>query len=202
LDLIRLNIKGIFAGQSQISSYTLMLNEVDGTRRLPIVIGAFEAQAIALELEGFKPNRPMTHDLMHQFMVSYNIVLESVIISELKEGVFYSKLVLVSDGETKEIDARPSDAIALAVRFKADVFTLPEIMEEAGIETKEPEDSPENEPDETQLEEVLVHDTDSEMEESDELHHLREELNEAISNEDYEKAAQIRDRISKLESNN
>jgi bifunctional DNase/RNase len=202
LDLIRLNIKGIFAGQSQISSYTLMLNEVDGTRRLPIVIGAFEAQAIALELEGFKPNRPMTHDLMHQFMVSYNIVLESVIISELKEGVFYSKLVLVNNGETKEIDARPSDAIALAVRFKADVFTLPEIMEEAGIETKEPEDSPENEPDETQLEEVLVHDTDSEIEESDELQHLREELNEAISNEDYEKAAKIRDRISKLESNN
>jgi len=179
-----------------------MLNEVDGTRRLPIVIGAFEAQAIALELEGFKPNRPMTHDLMHQFMVSYNIVLDSVIISELKEGVFYSKLVLVSNGEAKEIDARPSDAIALAVRFKADVFTLPEIMEEAGIETKEPEDSPENEPDETQLEEVLVYDTDSEMEESDELHHLREELNEAISNEDYEKAAKIRDRISKLESNN
>jgi len=179
-----------------------MLNEVDGTRRLPIVIGAFEAQAIALELEGFKPNRPMTHDLMHQFMVSYNIVLESVIISELKEGVFYSKLVLVGDGETKEIDARPSDAIALAVRFKADVFTLPEIMEEAGIETKEPEESSENEPDETQLEEVLVHDTDSEIEESDELHHLREELNEAISNEDYEKAAKIRDRISKLESNN
>jgi len=158
-----------------------MLNEVDGTRRLPIVIGAFEAQAIALELEGFKPNRPMTHDLMHQFMVSYNIVLDSVIISELKEGVFYSKLVLVSNGEAKEIDARPSDAIALAVRFKADVFTLPEI---------------------TQLEEVLVHDTDSELEESDELHHLREELNEAISNEDYEKAAKIRDRISKLESNN
>ena len=203
MSLVRLNIKGISYSQTQNGAYALILNEVDGDRKLPIVIGAFEAQSIAIALEKeIRPPRPLTHDLFKNFADRFDIFVKQVIIHKLVDGVFYSSLICERDKIEEIIDARTSDAIALALRFNAPIFTYKNILDKAGIYLKV---NPKND-DESQDDSVLVDDFIAEELESssvkdvyknktlDELHTL---LDEAVANEDYEKAAKIRDEISK-----
>jgi bifunctional DNase/RNase len=201
MSLVRLNIKGISYSQTQNGAYALILNEVDGDRKLPIVIGAFEAQSIAIALEKeIRPPRPLTHDLFKNFADRFEVVVKQVIIHKLVDGVFYSSLICERDKIEEIIDARTSDAIALALRFKAPIFTYKNILDKAGIylkvnPSKEDQDS------------ILVDDiiaeeieTASEAEETYKdktLKELNQLLEEAVINEDYEAAAKIRDEISK-----
>lgn len=203
MSLVRLNIKGISYSQTQNGAYALILNEVGGDRKLPIVIGAFEAQSIAIALEKeIRPPRPLTHDLFKNFADRFDIVVKQVIIHKLVDGVFYSSLICERDKIEEIIDARTSDAIALALRFEAPIFTYKNILDKAGIYLKV---NPKKEGDESD-DSVLVDDFIADEMESesiqenyktrsiDELHNL---LDEAVANEDYEKAAKIRDEISK-----
>ncbi|OYX28633.1 bifunctional nuclease family protein [Confluentibacter lentus] len=204
MSLVRLNIKGISYSQTQNGAYALILNEVDGDRKLPIVIGAFEAQSIAIALEKeIKPPRPLTHDLFKNFADRFDIVIKQVIIHKLVDGVFYSSLICERDKIEEIIDARTSDAIALALRFDAPIFTYKNILDKAGIylkvESKKPkEDEHENSVlmDEL-LETNLEPSTPKENYSTKTLEELHNLLDEAVSNEDYEKAAHIRDEISK-----
>jgi bifunctional DNase/RNase len=206
MSLVRLNIKGISYSQTQNGAYALILNEVDGDRKLPIVIGAFEAQSIAIALEKeIKPPRPLTHDLFKNFSDRFDIVVKQVIIHKLVDGVFYSSLICERDKIEEIIDARTSDAIALALRFQAPIFTYKNILDKAGIYLKV---NPKKEDDEDGIEDNILLDdlVVEELEENvsaaqdhkgkslEELHNL---LNEAVVNEDYEKAANLRDEISK-----
>ena len=203
MSLVRLNIKGISYSQTQNGAYALILNEVDGDRKLPIVIGAFEAQSIAIALEKeIRPPRPLTHDLFKNFADRFDIVVKQVIIHKLVDGVFYSSLICERDKIEEIIDARTSDAIALALRFDAPIFTYKNILDKAGIYLKV---NPKKEGEEDEEDSILVDDFIAEELESgspidvyksktlDELHNL---LDEAVANEDYEKAAKIRDEIS------
>jgi len=200
MSLVRLNIKGISYSQTQNGAYALILNEVDGDRKLPIVIGAFEAQSIAIALEKeIKPPRPLTHDLFKNFSDRFDIVVKQVIIHKLVDGVFYSSLICERDKIEEIIDARTSDAIALALRFDAPIFTYKNILDKAGIYLKV---NPKKDDDGAAEDSILVDDLMAEEIESvnykaktiEELHKL---LNEAVANEDYEVAANIRDEISK-----
>lgn len=202
MSLVRLNIKGISYSQTQNGAYALILSEVDGDRKLPIVIGAFEAQSIAIALEKeIKPPRPLTHDLFKSFSDRFDIVVKQVIIHKLVDGVFYSSLICERDKIEEIIDARTSDAIALALRFNAPIFTYKNILDKAGIYLKV---NPKKEEGETEdnilLDEVLAEEIESKSVEGlqaktlDELHGL---LDQAVANEDYEAAARIRDEISK-----
>jgi len=207
MSLVKLAIKGISYSQTQNGAYALILNEVDGERKLPIVIGAFEAQSIAIALEKeIKPPRPLTHDLFKNFADRFDIVVKQVIIHKLVDGVFYSSIICERDKIEEIIDARTSDAIALALRFNAPIFTYKNILDKAGIYLKgnsmEPDNpSGENEgvlsnPETFGLEESTVKDSYS----GKSVQELYELLNVAVQNEDYEKAAKIRDEISKKES--
>lgn len=201
MSLVRLNIKGISYSQTQNGAYALILNELDGDRKLPIVIGAFEAQSIAIALEKeIKPPRPLTHDLFKNFSDRFDIVVKQVIIHKLVDGVFYSSLICERDKIEEIIDARTSDAIALALRFQAPIFTYKNILDKAGIYLKvNPKKEDESE-DNILLDEVLAEEIESRSEEGlqtkslDELNTL---LDQAVNNEDYEAAARIRDEISK-----
>ncbi|GAA4268496.1 bifunctional nuclease family protein [Hyunsoonleella aestuarii] len=203
MSLVRLNIKGISYSQTQNGAYALILNEVDGDRKLPIVIGAFEAQSIAIALEKeIRPPRPLTHDLFKNFADRFDIVVKQVIIHKLVDGVFYSSLICERDKIEEIIDARTSDAIALALRFDAPIFTYKNILDKAGIYLKV---NPKSE-DEDNQDSVLVDDLIADELEVDEpkenykgktLDELHSLLDEAVTNEDYEKAAKIRDEISK-----
>ena len=198
---IRLEIVGLTSGQSH-GSYTLILGEENGNRKLPIIIGSFEAQAIAIEIEKIVPFRPMTHDLFVSFCKTFSVQIHEVLIHTLTDGVFYARLMCEQDGELKEIDARTSDAIALAVRFKCPIYTYESIMRSAGIiinEEQEEEEKTEEENEEN------VYSPDEEPQpfnpnaslstmSSEQLHSL---LDEAIRIEDYHKAALIRDEINK-----
>ena len=200
MSLIRLNIKGISYSQTQNGAYALILNEVDGERKLPIVIGAFEAQSIAIALEKeIRPPRPLTHDLFKTFSDKFNIVVKQVIIHKLVDGVFYSSLVCEKDDHEEIIDARTSDAIALALRFQAPIFTYQNILDKAGIYLQinpEEEDKKiqgkENEPLEIEIEKDNTNALQSKT-----LSELKSLLQEAVNNEDYEMAAKVRDEISK-----
>lgn len=210
MDKIRLDILGLSSSQSQVGSFALVLGERDGNRRLPIIIGGFEAQAIALEIENIKPNRPMTHDLILSIAQGFDIGLQEVVISDLREGVFYSRLVMYQEGDMKEIDARPSDAIAIAVRYKAPIYTYEHILREAGIVIKdadfptgeEPEEEEETaqepERDEPRSEEMTPAQI-SNLTKGQLIKKLTQQIEEAIAREDYEKAAKLRDEINKLE---
>jgi hypothetical protein len=190
---IRLEILGLSSSQAQSGSFALVLGEKNGSRRLPIIIGMFEAQAIAIEIERITPNRPMTHDLFRSMAEAFEIRVIEVVISDLREGVFFAKLVCVSEDRKIEIDARPSDAIAIALRFNAPVYTFENVLTEAGIILTDEE---EEEEDDEQLEEVTpIHRPDSLKDYSTEQ--LQTLLNEALENEDYEKAAKIRDELGK-----
>lgn len=204
MSLVRLNIKGISYSQTQNGAYALILNEVDGDRKLPIVIGAFEAQSIAIALEKeIRPPRPLTHDLFKNFADRFDIVVKQVIIHKLVDGVFFSSLICERDKIEEIIDARTSDAIALALRFQAPIFTYKNILDKAGIYLKV---NPEKEEDEELQDSILVDDlladelepnAPKENYKSKTLEELHSLLDEAVANEDYEAAAHIRDEISK-----
>lgn len=205
MSLVRLNIKGISYSQTQNGAYALILSEVDGERKLPIVIGAFEAQSIAIALEKeIRPPRPLTHDLFKNFSDRFEIVVKQVIIHKLVDGVFYSSLICERDGIEEIIDARTSDAIALALRFEAPIFTYKNILDKAGIylkgDSKQAEEEHEKESiiaDELFSTEIEVEATDDPDYKKLSLSELNSMLDQAVNNEDYEKAARIRDEISK-----
>lgn len=202
MSLVRLNIKGISYSQTQSGAYALVLNEVDGSRTLPIVIGAFEAQSIAIALEKeIKPPRPLTHDLFKSFADRFHISIKQVIIHKLVDGVFYSSLICERDNIEEIIDTRTSDAIALATRFNAPIFTYENILDKAGIYLKMKDDLEINETEDEDINlEKLIDETKPSQESTfanNTLKQLNEKLAEAVQNEDYELAAKIRDEIKK-----
>lgn len=186
---VKLDITGIAYSQTQSGSYVLTLVESAGKRKLPIVIGGFEAQAIAVELEKMVPNRPLTHDLIKTFCKSYGVNVREILIYKFHEGVFYSKIICEKENAITEIDSRTSDAIAVGVRFNAPIFTLSSILEEVG--GTEDLDLDLDFDDEDELDEVI-----NEME-AISLEELNAQLAEAIENEDYELASKLRDEINK-----
>ncbi|RYZ24272.1 MAG: bifunctional nuclease family protein [Chitinophagaceae bacterium] len=197
---IELEIVALSHSITQTHSYAVVLGEVGGLRRLPIVIGGFEAQAIAVALEKMQPSRPLTHDLMKNFMNAFNIDLHEIIISDLQEGIFYSKLVCSSDNDTIEIDSRTSDALALAVRFGCPVFTYEHILDSAGIMMEDSSTSKRRKSAATSEEEE-EDDTPTTTGSKEDLHSLSlEELNtllgEVLEQEDYIRAIAIRDEIN------
>lgn len=209
MSLVKLSIKGISYSQTQNGAYALILNEVDGERKLPIVIGAFEAQSIAIALEKeIKPPRPLTHDLFKNFAERFDITVKQVIIHKLVDGVFYSSIICERDKIEEIIDARTSDAIALALRFNAPIYTYKNILDKAGIYLNA--NPQETDKDSQEIDDILSNpETFGNKDEgiqSDRVYikHSLEELNEllgqAVAHEDYEKAAKIRDEISKRES--
>jgi bifunctional DNase/RNase len=203
MSLVRLNIKGISYSQTQNGAYALILSEVDGDRKLPIVIGAFEAQSIAIALEKeIRPPRPLTHDLFKNFADRFDIVVKQVIIHKLVDGVFYSSLICERDKIEEIIDARTSDAIALALRFQAPIFTYKNILDKAGIYLKVNPKKGEDEQDSILVDDLVAEEVESQSPEiykGKTLQELNTLLDEAVANEDYEKAAKIRDEISKRE---
>ncbi|WP_421765264.1 bifunctional nuclease domain-containing protein [Ekhidna sp.] len=188
-DKIKLEILGLSSSQSQSGSFALVLGESGGNRRLPIIIGMFEAQAIAIEIEKIVPNRPMTHDLFKAFSLNFDITVKEVYISDLKEGVFFARIICEHDGKVFEIDSRPSDAIAIGLRFDVDFYTNESILTEAGIVLTD-----EYEEEMTQKEVAKSENTSLEDLSSSELEKL---LTDALDKEDYEKAAHIRDVLNK-----
>jgi bifunctional DNase/RNase len=195
VDKIELEILGLSSSQSQSGSFALVLGETVGNRRLPIIIGMFEAQAIAIEIEKIVPNRPMTHDLFKSFASNFDFTLEEIVISDLKEGVFFAKIVCNDGGHTTEIDARPSDAIAIGLRFSVPIYTYESVLSEAGIVLTEEESSAtesseaptkgkSNKPLNEQLKDMPF----------DKLKAL---LEETLKKEDYEKAALVRDEMNR-----
>ncbi|MDO9260820.1 MAG: bifunctional nuclease family protein [Flavobacteriaceae bacterium] len=200
MTLIRLTIKGISYSQTQSGAYALVLNEMDGERTLPIVIGAFEAQSIAIALEkDITPPRPLTHDLFKSFADQFQIIIKQIIIHKLVDGVFHSSLVCEREGKEEIIDARTSDAIALAIRFNAPIFTYQNILDKAGIilklEQKESL-SKGNQVDDF-LENILIDEDNLNDYDEYTLEELSQKLREAVAHEDYELAAKIRDEIEK-----
>ena len=194
MDKIKLEIVGLSYSQTQSGAYALVLSESEGNRRLPIIIGGFEAQAIAIELEKMTPTRPLTHDLFKNFSASFDINIIEVIIYKLEEGIFYSKLICEKDGKQTELDARTSDAIAIGVRFNCQIYTSEDILSSAGIlldETAIEEDDFMSEVSEDESKETI---------ETQSIENLEAQLMTAIDNEDYELASKIRDEISKRKS--
>lgn len=186
---VKLRVMGLTFSQTQTGSYALVLAEETGRKRIPIMIGAFEAQAIALHLEELKPPRPLTHDLFLSFARAYGVELKEVLINKLEEGIFYSELVFFHENETIRIDSRTSDAVALALRFRCPIFTTSEILEKAGIVLEDKtEEATENETDLT---------TDERSIEDKPIEELQEILVQAIANEDYETASKIRDEMKR-----
>lgn len=196
---IKLEILGLSSSQSQTSSFALVLGETDGNRRLPIIIGMFEAQAIAIEIEKIIPNRPMTHDLFKSFANNFHFTVEEIVISDLKEGVFFAKIICSDGLKRMEVDARPSDAIAIGLRFDSPIFTYENILAEAGIVlTDETEDEgTEAKPERAKAKKVVASSKKSDDLKNFSVERLHELLKEAIEKEDYERAAKVRDEISK-----
>jgi len=192
MDRIELKIIGLSYSQTQSGAYALILSEKNGNRRLPIIIGGFEAQAIAVELEKMTPTRPLTHDLFKTFSTAFKINIKEIMIHNLNEGVFFSKLICTRGEETIEIDARTSDAIAIGVRFKAPIFTTEEILSTAGILLEE-------NPDEDSIIGEAIDEVINDTIDSKSTNELENELKIAIENEDYELASKIRDELQKRE---
>ncbi|MFN8153280.1 MAG: bifunctional nuclease family protein [Bacteroidia bacterium] len=195
---IKLEIIGLSFSQTQSGAYALILGEDDGKRRLPIIIGGFEAQAIAVELENMQPSRPLTHDLFRNFAVEYGITIDEVIIYNLKEGIFFSKLICSnSSGEVKEIDARTSDAIAMAVRFNCPIYTYEFILSSAGMVLDEGDPSEEEKP-KSPPKKASEKKAGAESEYASlSTDELKESLMRAIDEEAYETASKIRDELNK-----
>ena len=188
MDFIHVDILGLSTSSSSGGAYALVLGEADGNRRLPIIIGAFEAQAIALELEKIQPPRPMTHDLLRTVFEVVGADVLYVVINELRDGTFFAKVRFSLDGDEQELDSRPSDAVALAVRVEAPIYVAPAVLDEAGIPG-----------DEEASNEIPAEESRSERETPKTLIERKEaQLEKAISEEDYEKAAQLRDEIEQL----
>lgn len=191
---IKLEITGIAYSQTQSGSYVLTLLEVAGKRKLPIVIGGFEAQAIAVELEKMVPSRPLTHDLFKSFCKSFGVSVKEILIYKFHEGVFHSKLICERDGQQTEIDSRTSDAIAIGVRFNAPIFTLGKILDEVGGAETDTNDSFDFE--DADEDDPVFSATGNEWKDVD-FEELSNQLSEAIENEDYEQASKIRDEIKR-----
>jgi hypothetical protein len=189
---IELEIVALSHSITQSNSYAVILGEVGSIRRLPIVIGGFEAQAIAVALENMQPSRPLTHDLMKNFMTAFDIQLQEVYISDLQEGIFYSKLVCYTANDTIEIDSRTSDALALAVRFGCPIYVNATVLDKAGNEM----DASENDTAENPLGEVTAGNNTSDLSTLS-MSELTELLNEVLEQEDYIRAIDIRDEIAK-----
>ena len=193
MDLIQVDIIGLSTSPSSGGAYALVLGEIEGNRRLPIIIGAFEAQAIALELEKIQPPRPMTHDLLRDTFEAVGGEVMAVVIDELRDGTFFAKIRFRHEGEDGQLDARPSDAVALAVRVDAPIFVAPEVLEEAGIPTEEEGVS------------ALTESAARAEEEPDEpraplsqMEMMKKALEKAIREENYERAAELRDQIEQM----
>lgn len=201
MSLIKLTIKGISYSQTQSGAYALVLSEMEGTRTLPIIIGAFEAQSIAIALEKeIRPPRPLTHDLFKTFSERFEIQVKQVIIHKLVDGIFFSSLVCEKDGIEEIIDTRTSDAIAIAVRFQAPIYTYENILDKAGIYLKIEEELAIKETLDPEAVEVTLDDVKPSAPSNFSKYSLKElhdQLHEAVANEDYELAAKIRDEISK-----
>jgi hypothetical protein len=204
MEKLALDIIGLSYSQTQSGAYALVLGERNGNRRLPIIIGGFEAQAIAIELEKMTPSRPLTHDLLKSIAVGFDINVKEVLVYNLVEGIFFAKLICESNGKEIEIDARTSDAIAVAVRFSCPIYTHEFILATAGIILED--DNIDNINDEIDdLDDEALDDEAEAQEETDitkiNTEKLEEMLQEAISNEDYERASQLRDEITSRSSN-
>ncbi len=198
MDKIKLNVLGISYSQTQSGAYALVLTEEQGDRRIPIIVGGFEAQSIAIQLEGLHPPRPLTHDLFLNFAQSFSIKLLEVNIYKLEEGVFYSKLTCDNGKKRIDIDARTSDAIALALRFKCPIYTTEEIMNRSGIVIDfDKKQKSTTEATSQQKSKVKEETTSSSKMKNYDLDELNKMLEEAVMNEDYEKASEIRDEIKR-----
>jgi uncharacterized protein len=198
LEKVHCEILGLSSSPSTGGAYAILLKELEGHRRLPIIIGAFEAQAIALEMEGIKPPRPLTHDLLKQITDNLGAIVNEVVIDELRENTFFAKIILEVSGLTQEIDARPSDAIALAVRSEAPIFVAASVMDAAAFIPSEEDEisnvSPGISPDSRKSKKPVTKET--------KLAAMHDKLREAIEKEEYERAAKIRDDIKRLTSDN
>lgn len=200
---IELEILGLSSSQSQSGSFALVLGEVGGKRRLPIIIGMFEAQAIAIEIEKIKPNRPMTHDLFRSMANKFDVKVQETYISDLREGVFYAQILCSNGINSHEVDARPSDAIAIGLRFGASLFTNEKILSEAGIIlTSEEEEAELGINVDEDIEKPAKEEPKAKNKKSTDLqkmstNELNSMLDKAINNEQYEKAAKIRDELDK-----
>ncbi len=195
MEKIKLEILGLSPSQSQSGSFALVLGEEYGNRRLPIIIGMFEAQAIAIEIEKIVPNRPMTHDLFKQFAKNFGFTVREIVISDLREGIFFARIVCSDGVQETVVDARPSDAIAIGIRFGVSIFTYESILSEAGITASADEE-------EEEQEELVRTSSRSPRAFGEQLKdmtvdELQKMLDEALGNEEYERAAKIRDEISK-----
>ena len=195
MEKVELRFLRITYSHTHAGAYALILGEVEGDRRLPIIVGAAEAQAIAIQVEHIKPARPMTHDLFKSLAESLDVRMKEVLISDLVEGIFHARLILEQGGDTIEIDARSSDAIALALRFGCPIFSFEFIMSAAGLSVEdEPEDSSaEEDREEGQLVKPIGNSS---------LDELKEMLDDALDQEDYERASQLRDEIKRREQSN
>jgi uncharacterized protein len=199
MEKIKLEIVGISYSQTQSGAYALVLGEEDGKKRLPIIIGGFEAQAIVIEMEDMKPSRPLTHDLFKSLSESFDIKMIEVLIHNLSEGIFYSKIICELNGNVQEIDARTSDAVALALRFKAPIYTLKHIMDNAGIFIEEEVSQQEGgTPEAGKSKSKAKKKGVGEMS----IKELEVKLQEAIDNEDYELASKLRDEINNRSKTN
>ncbi|MBE0551959.1 MAG: bifunctional nuclease family protein [Ignavibacterium sp.] len=195
MDKVQCEILGLSTNPSTGGAYAILLKEIEGTRRLPIIIGAFEAQAIALEMEGIKPPRPLTHDLLKTLVDNLGANVVEIVVSELKENTFYAKIILEASGLTNEIDARPSDAIALAVRTYAPIFVNELVMNAAAFIPS----------DETDIPGFETSDLESDkrpLSKEAQLAALQDKLREALESEEFERAAKLRDDIKRLSQNN
>ena len=205
MKLIQLKINGISYSETQSGAYALILSELDGGRRLPIIIGGFEAQSVAIALDKeLKPKRPLTHDLFKSFADRYNIYVKQVIINKLMDGVFFSSLICEKDKTEEIIDSRTSDAIAMALRFNAPIFIYDSILNEAGFDEKNINKSKKNKSDESWIQ-SFVKQEGKQVKVPDDLNKLplsklKSLLDKLVNLEDYEKAVKIRDEISKREN--
>jgi len=194
VEKIKLEILGLSPSSSQTGSFALILGEEFGPRRLPIIIGMFEAQAIAIEIEKIEPNRPMTHDLFKAFARTFHYSVSEISITDIKEGVFFARIHCTDGIKDTYIDARPSDAIAIALRFNVPIYTFENVLSEAGISTNESSKDPlidDIEP------EIKPKKTFGEILKENPVEQLNKMLQEALANEEYEKAAKIRDELDK-----
>jgi bifunctional DNase/RNase len=203
MEHIKLFVKGLSYSQTQSGAYALVLGEEGGERRLPIIIGGFEAQSIAIAIDkDMNPPRPLTHDLFKNFSDSFKIRLKEVVIHKLEDGVFYSILICEQNGTEQVLDARTSDAVALAIRFNAPIFTYPEILDSAGVILNEKSTNTKiTKADSSQEKDILSSpDTPSSSLTDQSMEMLLKSLEAAVVNEDYESAARIRDEIDRREA--
>ncbi len=198
MNKIECEILGLSSSPSTGGAYAILLKELEGHRRLPIIIGAFEAQAIALEMEGIKPPRPLTHDLLKQITDNLGAIVNEVIIDELRENTFFAKIIMEVSGLTQEVDARPSDAIALAVRAEAPIYVAATVMDAAAFIPSEEDEIGEMAPDISRDSKKSKKPVSKETK----LAAMHDKLREAIEKEEYERAAILRDDIKRLTSDN